>query len=60
MGRRQWVCGGWARADRRWVSEEERRVCGGRKKRWRGSEDRDKERGMKERIKIKKRSVNIK
>ena len=28
MGRQRRVCGGWARADRRWVSEEERRVCG--------------------------------
>ena len=25
--------------------EEERRVCGGRKKRWRGSEERDMEKG---------------
>ena len=28
VGRRRWVCGGWAYADRRWVFEEERRVCG--------------------------------
>ena len=28
VGRRRRVCGGWARADQQWVSEEERRVCG--------------------------------
>ena len=28
VGRRRRICGGWARADQRWVSEEERRVCG--------------------------------
>ena len=36
--------------------EEERRVCGGRKKRWRDSEERDTEKGewKQERIKNKK------
>ena len=28
VGRRRQVSGGWARADRRWVFEKERRVCG--------------------------------
>ena len=28
VGRRRRVSGGWARADRRWVFEKERRVCG--------------------------------
>ena len=28
MGRRRRVYGSWARADRRWVSKEERRVSG--------------------------------
>ena len=38
VGWRQWVCGSWVCADRRWV-------CGGRKKRWKGIDERDTKKG---------------
>ena len=62
VGRRRRVCGGWAHADQRWVSEEESRVCGSVKEERRDGETLRRERRRKEneeRIKNKKRSVNI-
>ena len=55
---RRRVCGGWARADRQWVSEEERRVCGSMEEERRDREAVRRERRRKENEGKNKKKVN--